>query len=92
MIILCDDKHTVKIGVPRNYLALVLKNKTGRMAANSESREAYHDTFFKSNVVYTACFLIDITDEFILGKFCKGRFMIVLRKMLHTGHFLLDMQ
>ena len=66
MFISCDNKCIVKVGAPRNPLALVPKSKTGWMSIIADARSVDHGIFFKSNVVHTACFLIHIPDDFNL--------------------------
>ena len=68
ILISCDDNFIVKFGAVANLLALVSIRKVGWVTANEKARVADNNAFVKSNTVPVTCFLIDVPDDFNLGK------------------------
>ena len=63
LLISCDDKCIVKVGVPGNPLALVPKSEASWMSTSVEVKAVDNDAFIKSNVVPSAMFAMDIPND-----------------------------
>ena len=63
LLISCDDKCKVKLGIPGNPLDLVPNIKVGWIDKPVEVKATDHDTCFKINVVPSAMFVTDVLND-----------------------------
>ena len=80
LLVSCDDKCALKVGVPGNSLALVPKSKVDWTAKLVEVKAVDYGACIKSNVVPSATLMMKTPNDYNLGKLSGGEIHVGLKE------------